>query len=98
MNTAIQAVERSLWDAGQRGLRVGGTRVLLEHIVHAFKDGAIPGGIVERYHTMLSRMNERIGPCFCRCSRLGSIIGFNGRSLTRLAGDRYAQRQSVGWS
>ena len=46
MNMPIQAVEVPLFDDGQGGLRVTGTRVLLERIVHAFEDGATPEGIV----------------------------------------------------
>ncbi len=52
MNIPIQAVEVPLLDDGQGGLRVTGTRVLLERIVHAFEDGATPEGIVERYDTL----------------------------------------------
>src|SRR5262249_26344520 len=37
---------------GQGGLRVTGTRVLLERIVHAFEEGATPEGIVQRYDTL----------------------------------------------
>ncbi len=33
-------------------LRVGGTRVLLELVVHAFEDGATPETIVQRYPTL----------------------------------------------
>ena len=36
MNMPIQAVVVPLFDDGQGGLRVTGTRVLLERIVHAF--------------------------------------------------------------
>jgi uncharacterized protein (DUF433 family) len=52
MNTPIQAVDVPLFDDGQGGLRVTGTRVLLERIAHAFEDGATPEGIVERYDTL----------------------------------------------
>jgi uncharacterized protein (DUF433 family) len=48
----ILALEVPLFDDGQGGLRVSGTRVLLERIVHAFEDGATPEGIVERYDTL----------------------------------------------
>src|SRR5207248_270559 len=41
-----------LFDDGQGGLRVTGTRVLLERIVHAFEDGATPEGIVQSYDTL----------------------------------------------
>jgi uncharacterized protein (DUF433 family) len=37
---------------GQSGLRVIGTRVLLERIVHAFENGATPEGIVQSYDTL----------------------------------------------
>ena len=43
----IQAVAIPLFEDGQGGLRVTGTRVLLERIVHAFEDGATPEGIVQ---------------------------------------------------
>ena len=36
MNMPIQAVADPLFDDGKGGLRVTGTRVLLERIVHAF--------------------------------------------------------------
>jgi uncharacterized protein (DUF433 family) len=52
MDMPIQAVEVPLFDDGQGGLRVSGTRVLLERIVYAFEDGATPEGIVERYDTL----------------------------------------------
>lgn len=52
MNMPIQAVEVPLFDDGHGGLRVTGTRVLLERVVHAFEDGATPEGIVERYDTL----------------------------------------------
>src|SRR5436190_22630330 len=52
MNMPIQAVVVPLFDDGQGGLRVTGTRVLLERIVHAFEDGATPEGIVQSYDTL----------------------------------------------
>src|SRR5437016_3453031 len=52
MNMPIQAVAVPLFDDGQGGLRVTGTRVLLERIVHAFEDGATPKGIVLSYDTL----------------------------------------------
>src|SRR5271166_453218 len=52
MNMPIQAVAVPLFDDGQGGLRVTGTRVLLERIVHAFEDGATPEGIVQSYNTL----------------------------------------------
>src|SRR5947209_16107152 len=48
----IQPVAIPLFDDGQSGLRVTGTRVLLERIVHAFEDGATPEGIVQSYDTL----------------------------------------------
>jgi uncharacterized protein (DUF433 family) len=48
----IQAVAVPLFDDGQGGLRVDGTRVLLERIIHAFEDGATPEGIVQSYDTL----------------------------------------------
>src|SRR5271157_4704389 len=52
MNMPIEAVAVPLFDDGQGGLRVIGTRVLLERIVHAFEDGATPEGIVQSYDTL----------------------------------------------
>ena len=52
MNMPIQAVAVPLFDDEQGGLRVTGTRVLLERIVHAFEDGATPEGIVQSYDTL----------------------------------------------
>lgn len=52
MNMPIQAVSVPLFDDGQGGMRVTGTRVLLERIVHAFEDGATPEGIVQSYDTL----------------------------------------------
>jgi uncharacterized protein (DUF433 family) len=48
----IQPVEVPLFDDGQDGLRVTGTRVLLERIIHAFEDGATPEGIIQSYDTL----------------------------------------------
>src|SRR5437660_12587596 len=52
MNMPIQAVPIPLFGDEQGGLRVIGTRVLLERIVHAFEDGATPQGIVQSYDTL----------------------------------------------
>jgi uncharacterized protein (DUF433 family) len=52
MNMPLQAVSVPLFDDGQGGLRVTGTRVLLERIIHAFEDGATPEGIVQSYDTL----------------------------------------------
>jgi uncharacterized protein (DUF433 family) len=52
MNVPIQSVPVPLFDDGHGGLRVTGTRVLLERIVHAFEDGATPEGIVQSYDTL----------------------------------------------
>jgi uncharacterized protein (DUF433 family) len=52
MNMPLQAVAVPLFDDGLGGLRVTGTRVLLERIVHAFEDGATPEGIVQSYDTL----------------------------------------------
>src|ERR1019366_3034933 len=52
MSMLIHAVEVPLFDDGNGGLRVTGTRVLLERIVHAFEDGATPEGIVQSYDTL----------------------------------------------
>jgi uncharacterized protein (DUF433 family) len=52
MNMPIQAIAVPLFDDGQGGLRVTGTRVLLERLIHAFEDGATPEGIVQSYDTL----------------------------------------------
>jgi uncharacterized protein (DUF433 family) len=52
MSMPIQAVEVPLFDDGNGGLRITGTRVLLERIVHAFDDGATPEGMVQSYDTL----------------------------------------------
>ncbi len=52
MNMPIQPLAVPLFDDGQGGLRVTGTRVLLERIIHAFEDGATPEGIVQSYDTL----------------------------------------------
>src|SRR5579871_5959254 len=52
MNMPIQSVAIPLFEDGQGGLRVTGTRVLLERIIHAFEDGATPEGIVQSYDTL----------------------------------------------
>lgn len=52
MNMPLEAIAVPLFDDGQGGLRVTGTRVLLERIVHAFEEGATPEGIVQSYDTL----------------------------------------------
>jgi len=52
MNVPIQAIQVPLFDDGDGGLRVTGTRVQLERIVHAFQDGATAEGIVRSYDTL----------------------------------------------
>ena len=52
MNMPIQTIAVPLYEDEQGGLRVTGTRVLLERIVHAFEDGATPEGIVQSYDTL----------------------------------------------
>jgi uncharacterized protein (DUF433 family) len=52
MNMPLQAVAVPLFQDERGGLRVIGTRVLLERIVHAFADGATPEGIVQSYDTL----------------------------------------------
>jgi uncharacterized protein (DUF433 family) len=52
MNMPIKALEVQLFEDGQGGLRVNGTRVLLERIIRAFEDGATPEGIVQSYDTL----------------------------------------------
>src|SRR5205807_8498556 len=52
MNMPIQPVAAPLSDDGHGGLRVTGTRVLLERIVHAFEDGATPEEIIQSYDTL----------------------------------------------
>src|SRR5262245_2322151 len=52
MNMPLPAIAVPLFDDGQGGLRVTGTRVQLERIIHAFQDGATPEGIVQSYDTL----------------------------------------------
>jgi uncharacterized protein (DUF433 family) len=52
MNMPIEPVAVPLYDDEQGGLRITGTRVLLERIIHAFEDGATPEGIVQSYDTL----------------------------------------------
>lgn len=52
MTMPIQAISVPLFTDEQGGLRVTGTRVLLERIVYAFEDGATPEGIVQSYDTL----------------------------------------------
>lgn len=52
MNMPLQAVAVPLFEDGQGGLRVTGTRVLLERVVHAFEDGATAEAIVQSYDTL----------------------------------------------
>ena len=52
MNMLLQPIAVPLFDDGEGGLRVNGTRVLLERIVHAFEDGATPEGIVQSYDNL----------------------------------------------
>lgn len=52
MGSLIQPITVPLFDDGHGGLRVTGTRVLLERIVHAFHDGATPESIVQSYDTL----------------------------------------------
>ncbi len=52
MNMPIPPVPVPLYADSDGGLRVAGTRVLLELIVHAFENGATPEGIVQSYDTL----------------------------------------------
>lgn len=52
MNMPIQPVAVPLVDDEKGGLRIAGTRVLLERIVYAFDNGATPEGIVQSYDTL----------------------------------------------
>jgi uncharacterized protein (DUF433 family) len=52
MNVLIQSIAVPLFDDGQGGLRVTGTRIPLERIVYAFQDGETPEGIVQSYDTL----------------------------------------------
>ena len=52
MNMPIQPIAVPLFKDGQGGLRVTGTRVLLERLVHAFEEGATPEEIVQNYDTL----------------------------------------------
>ncbi len=52
MTMFTQAVAVPLYDDGQGGLRVTGTRVQLERIVHAFNTGDTPETIVQNHDTL----------------------------------------------
>ena len=52
MTTPFEPIAVPLFDDGEGGLRVQGTRVLLERIIHAFETGATPEGIVQNYDTL----------------------------------------------
>jgi uncharacterized protein (DUF433 family) len=52
MNMPLPAIPVPLFDDGQGGLRIAGTRVLLERVIYAFEDGATPEGIVQSYDTL----------------------------------------------
>jgi hypothetical protein len=49
MNVPTEAITVPLFDDGRGGLRITGTRVVLERIVHAFEDGPTPEGIAQSY-------------------------------------------------
>lgn len=48
----VQAETPPLRDDGTGGMRIGGTRVLLELVIRAFQDGATAETIVQRYSTL----------------------------------------------
>jgi uncharacterized protein (DUF433 family) len=52
MSIAIEPVVVPLFDDGEGGLRVTGTRVLLERLIHAYEHGATPEAIVQSYETL----------------------------------------------
>jgi uncharacterized protein (DUF433 family) len=52
MSIPIHPVSVPLFEDGHGGLRIQGTRVLLERIVHAFEDGSTPESIVQSYDTL----------------------------------------------
>jgi len=52
MGFPVQAESPPLREDSSEALRVGTTRVLLELVVQAFQDGAIPETIVQRYPTL----------------------------------------------
>ena len=49
MDIVLQAEAPPLRRDSSGGLRIGKSRVLLELVVHAFKDGATPEAIAQRY-------------------------------------------------
>jgi uncharacterized protein (DUF433 family) len=52
MTIAVQTDSPPLRPDSDGGLRIGGTRVLLELVIRAFQDGATPEAIVQRYPTL----------------------------------------------
>lgn len=48
----LQPNEPPLREDASGALRVGGSRVLLELVIHAFQDGATPEEICQRYSTL----------------------------------------------
>jgi uncharacterized protein (DUF433 family) len=62
MNLPLIAEAPPLSPDGSGGLRVGGTRVLLEMVIRAFQDGATAETIVQRYPSLeLSDVYSTIG-------------------------------------
>lgn len=52
MSIAIQSEKPPLIEDEHGAIRVGGSRVLLDLVVHAFQDGAAPETIVQQYPSL----------------------------------------------
>jgi len=52
MSFVIQNDSMPIYEDASGGLRIGGSRVLLETVIRAFQDGATPESIVQRYPTV----------------------------------------------
>lgn len=64
MNRLLQADPVPLREDAQSNLRVGDSRVLLESVLHAFREGATPEVIVQRFDTLqLSDVYAVLGHC-----------------------------------
>ena len=62
MSIALELEKPPLVEDSAGAIRVGGSRVLLELVIHAFQDGASPESIVQRYDALsLSDVYSTIG-------------------------------------
>lgn len=62
MSIALRLEKPPMVEDSTGAIRVGGSRVLLELVIHAFQDGASPESIVQRYDTLsLSDVYSTIG-------------------------------------